>query len=72
MRQWKYCKQKLTSKSKWVLQSDSSKSGHLEQPYEAWNRICKNAGIKNFRIHDLRRTFASCMGMQAQVRGQLV
>ncbi|WP_371220717.1 tyrosine-type recombinase/integrase [Orientia tsutsugamushi] len=39
----------------------SSKSGHLERPYEAWNRICKKAGIKNFKIHDLRRTFASCL-----------
>ncbi|WP_371220324.1 site-specific integrase [Orientia tsutsugamushi] len=52
---------KLTSKSKWGLPSDSSKSGHLERPYEAWNRICKKSGIKNFRIHDLRRTFASCL-----------
>ncbi|KJV74359.1 tyrosine-type recombinase/integrase, partial [Orientia tsutsugamushi] len=52
---------KLTSKSKWVLPSDNSKSEHLERPYEAWNRICKKAGIKNFKIHDLRRTFASCL-----------
>ncbi|SPR13986.1 tyrosine-type recombinase/integrase [Orientia tsutsugamushi] len=52
---------KLISTSKWVLPSDSNKSGHLEQPYEAWNRICKKAGIKNFKIHDLRRTFASCL-----------
>ncbi|WP_371219076.1 tyrosine-type recombinase/integrase [Orientia tsutsugamushi] len=52
---------KLTSTSKWVLPSDNSKSGHLEQPYEAWNRICKKACIKNFKIHDLRRTFASCL-----------
>ncbi|KJV91365.1 phage integrase family protein [Orientia tsutsugamushi str. UT76] len=63
---------KLISKSKWVLPSTTSESGHLEHPNNSWHRICEKAGIKNFRIHDLRRTFASCMEMQAQVRGQLV
>ncbi|KJV70945.1 phage integrase family protein [Orientia tsutsugamushi str. TA763] len=63
---------KLISTSKLVLPSATSESGHLAHPNNAWKIICEKASIKNFRIHDLRRTFASCMGMQAQVRGQLV
>ncbi|KJV57292.1 phage integrase family protein [Orientia chuto str. Dubai] len=43
--------------SKWVLPSDTSKSGHLESPDKTWRKICAKAGIE--RIHDLRRTFAT-------------
>ncbi|MDR0741923.1 MAG: tyrosine-type recombinase/integrase [Puniceicoccales bacterium] len=37
----------------------SGKSGHLEEPKKAWKRILDRAGLKNLRIHDLRRTLAS-------------
>ncbi|WP_342638429.1 site-specific integrase [Orientia tsutsugamushi] len=53
---------KSISTSKWVLQSATSESGHLEHPNNSWHRICEKVGIKNFRIHDLRRTLGSCMG----------
>jgi integrase len=43
----------------WVFPSNDSKSGHLAQPKAAWKRILDRAGLKNLRIHDLRRTLAS-------------
>jgi integrase len=46
----------------WVFPSrerKKSKSGHLEEPKAAWKRILDRAGLKNLRIHDLRRTLAS-------------
>ncbi|MDR0692996.1 MAG: tyrosine-type recombinase/integrase [Puniceicoccales bacterium] len=46
----------------WVFPSrerKKSKSGHLEEPKAAWNRILERAGLKNLRIHDLRRTNGS-------------
>ncbi|MCC8372061.1 MAG: site-specific integrase [Rickettsia endosymbiont of Pseudomimeciton antennatum] len=49
------------NKSVWVFPSDTSKSGHIEEPKSAWKRICKLAGISDLRIHDLRRTHGSWM-----------
>ncbi|MCC8398357.1 MAG: site-specific integrase [Rickettsia endosymbiont of Labidopullus appendiculatus] len=48
-------------KAIWVFPSDTSKSGHIEEPKSAWKRICKLAGISDLRIHDLRRTHGSWM-----------
>ena len=35
------------------------KSGHLIEPMKGWRRILRQAGIKDLRIHDLRRTLGS-------------
>ncbi|HMW40546.1 MAG TPA: tyrosine-type recombinase/integrase [Saprospiraceae bacterium] len=37
----------------------SGKSGHLQEPRKGWERILKSAGIKDLRLHDLRRTLGS-------------
>ncbi|KJV76532.1 phage integrase family protein [Rickettsia hoogstraalii str. RCCE3] len=66
---------KEQSNSIWVFPSESSSSGHLQEPKKAWKRICKKAGIANLRIHDLRRTIPSWMAMTGAnqyVIGQLL
>ena len=45
--------------SEWVFPSSTSQSGHLEEPKKAWQRIRARAGVKDVRIHDLRRTLGS-------------
>lgn len=50
----------LTNNSPWVFPGSGS-TGHLAEPKKAWIRICKNAGVENLRIHDLRRTLGSSM-----------
>jgi integrase len=42
----------------WVFPSHGE-SGHFKEPKNAWKRILDRAGLKNLRIHDLRRTSAS-------------
>jgi integrase len=37
----------------------STKAGHLIEPKSGWKRILNRAGIKDLRIHDLRRTVGS-------------
>jgi integrase len=45
--------------SDWVFPSATSKSGHIEEPKKPWKRVLERAGIKDLRIHDLRRTLGS-------------
>lgn len=45
--------------SDWVFPSDTSKSGHIEEPKKIWKRVLEKAGIEDLRIHDLRRTLGS-------------
>ncbi len=44
--------------SPWVFPSQS-KTGHYVEPKDAWKRILAKAGLKDLRIHDLRRTLGS-------------
>jgi integrase len=50
---------RIKATSQWVFPSKANKSGHLHEPHGAWARILARAGLKNLRIHDLRRTCAS-------------
>lgn len=42
----------------WVFEGKGS-TGHLVEPKKGWKRILDRAGIKELRIHDLRRTVGS-------------
>lgn len=44
--------------SAWVLPG-AGRAGHLAEPKTGWARICKRAGVKGLRLHDLRRTLGS-------------
>lgn len=49
---------KTKSESDWVFPGDG-KTGHLQDPKKAWQRILARAEIQDLRIHDLRRTLGS-------------
>ena len=44
--------------TQWVFQGHG-KTGHLMDPKSGWKRVLESAGITDFRLHDLRRTFGS-------------
>ena len=50
---------KKSATSDWVFPSETSASGHYEEPKRAWHNLLKRAGIENLRLHDLRRTLGS-------------
>jgi integrase len=45
----------------WVFPSKTSESGHLTSIRRTFRRICKNAGVRNFTTHDMRRAYASTL-----------
>ncbi|HEY9793549.1 MAG TPA: site-specific integrase [Candidatus Obscuribacterales bacterium] len=54
---------------RWVLPSDragrkTGVRGHLVSSKKAWKRILERAGIKDLRIHDLRRAAGSYMAIE--------
>ena len=56
---------KSSSKSRhtrtYVFPGDGE-AGHIVEIKRAWRSICKVAGIKGLRVHDLRHSFASAIG----------
>ena len=57
----------------WVFPSFTSKSGHLEEPKKSWKKVLERAGIKDLRLHDIRRTLGSYQaisGASLQVIGK--
>lgn len=49
---------KTYGKKEWVFEG-IGESGHLMEPKAGWKRILERAGIKDLRLHDLRRTLGS-------------
>lgn len=55
-------RRKAESSSEWVLPG-RGESGHYACPKASWQTLLAKSGIKNLRIHDLRRTLASFQAM---------
>jgi integrase len=45
--------------SPWVFSTHETKSGHIEHVNKTWHRLIEKAGLKDLRLHDLRRSLAS-------------
>lgn len=48
-----------SAKSDFVFPSQKAKSGHIEDPRKAWERVLRASGLSDLRLHDLRRTLGS-------------
>lgn len=62
--------------SPYVFSSGTAKSGYLQDPSSALQRVCKAAGVPNVTLHGLRRSFKSLSewvevptGIVAQIMG---
>ncbi len=49
----------ITLKSPFIFPSPRSHSGHVTEPKKYWDQLLRKTGLKNLRIHDLRRTMGS-------------
>ncbi len=63
--------QKRRGTSPWVFPSEKSRSGHIEEPRRARERLLRAAGIENLWLHDLRRTFGSRLA-ETQASGPVI
>ncbi len=55
--------------SEWVFPSKLNNTGHLVEPRESWDTIRRISGLKDLRMHDLRRSLGS---WQARTGASLV
>jgi integrase len=67
---------KLPRTNEWVFSSKSSKSGRLQSPTKAFQKMMQQAEIKNLTLHGLRRSFSTLAewieapaGIIAQIQG---
>lgn len=57
-------RRKAAAASVFVFPSSESKTGHYCTPTKAWAALLKRAGLKDLRLHDLRRSCGSVMANQ--------
>lgn len=60
-------RRKKASENEWVFPAHHG-GGHVKDVYRAWRGILKRAGIKDLRVHDLRRTLGSWQTMTGASR----
>lgn len=58
----------------WLFPSHSD-TGHMVNPSKRWADLCRRAGLRNLRIHDLRATLSTWMeehGVPDSIRGKML